>query len=237
MKKKIIIPIIVLIFIILIIPIPMKLKDGGSVEYKAVLYKIIKIHRLNTQSTTGYEDGWRVELLGITIYNRYTYDEIEINISLEDINDKIINYFSNDKNDINNLAYNYIDLDSHVIVIGLVDNNKGNQEKFISEVFSSCCGSEYINYIKDNRVLEFKESKDIFEAKIIDAKENYITVEVLKDSKSFKVGAKVTIKITRPTNGINDFYVTGNNVRITFNGLVEESNPAQIGAIKIELLS
>ena len=44
------------------------------------------------------------------------------------------------------------------------------------------------------------------------------------------------MKITRPTDGTNDFYVVGNKVRITFNGNVEESNPAQIGAIKIELI-
>ena len=31
---------------------------------------------------------------------------------------------------------------------------------------------------------------------------------------------------------LNDFYVVGNNVRITFNGNVLESNPMQIGATK-----
>lgn len=45
------------------------------------------------------------------------------------------------------------------------------------------------------------------------------------------------MKITRPTSGINDFYVVGNKVRITFNGMVETSNPAQIGANKIELIT
>ena len=50
----------------------------------------------------------------------------------------------------------------------------------------------------------------------------------------FKKDDKVRMKITRPTSGINDFYVVGNKVRITFNGIVETSNPAQIGTTKIE---
>ena len=45
------------------------------------------------------------------------------------------------------------------------------------------------------------------------------------------------MKITRPTSGINDFYVVGNKVRITFNGMVETSNPAQIGTNKVELIT
>ena len=61
--------------------------------------------------------------------------------------------------------------------------------------------------------------------------------EVLKNSKSFKKNDKVRVTIVRPTSGVNDFYVVGNNVRITFNGMVETSNPAQIGANKIELIT
>ena len=34
----------------------------------------------------------------------------------------------------------------------------------------------------------------------------------------------------------NDFYVVGNKVRVTYNGFVNESYPAQIDAIKVELV-
>ena len=156
-------------------------------------------------------------------------------ITLEDINDKIINFISKEENYIN-YAFNYIDLEKKVIVVGLVDNNKNNQEEFITKVFSSCCGSNYIDYLNNNSLIEFQETKDVFEAQIIVAEKDYIIVEVLKDSNTFKKGNKVAVKITRPTNGINDFYVVGNKVQITFNGNIEESNPAQIGAIKIELI-
>ena len=46
MKKKTIIFIIIVILLILLIPIPMHLNDGGTIEYKALTYKISKVHRL-----------------------------------------------------------------------------------------------------------------------------------------------------------------------------------------------
>ena len=67
-KKKIIIIIVAIIFILMLIPIPIKLRDGGSTEYKAILYKVTKIHSLNEQSLTGYEDGWKIEIFGIQVY-------------------------------------------------------------------------------------------------------------------------------------------------------------------------
>lgn len=158
-------------------------------------------------------------------------------ISLEDVNDKINNYFTNDNVDKSNMSYWGIDEEKNAVVVGMMDISIGKQNEFISNVFSNCCGSKYIQYIKENRMIEFKESIDIFEGKIIEVKDNTITVEVLKNSKSFKKNDKVTMKITRHTSGINDFYIVGNNVRITFNGMVETSNPAQIGATKIELIT
>ena len=68
-KRKIIVFIITLLFILALIPIPMKLKDGGSIEYKAILYSVTKIRRINTQSMTGHETGWEIKVLGFQIYN------------------------------------------------------------------------------------------------------------------------------------------------------------------------
>ena len=67
MKKKNIIIIFLIIFVLMLIPIPVRLKDGGSVEYKALLYKYTKIHRLQEKSITGYEDGWELKILGIRV--------------------------------------------------------------------------------------------------------------------------------------------------------------------------
>ena len=65
MKKKVI---VVMAILVLLIPIPVHLKDGGTIEYKALLYKVSKIHRLNANSLTGYEDGITIEILGLKIY-------------------------------------------------------------------------------------------------------------------------------------------------------------------------
>ena len=67
MKKKKIIIVSIVVFALMLIPIPNRLKDGGSVEYKAVLYQYTKIHSLNEHSVTGYADGWELYILGIRV--------------------------------------------------------------------------------------------------------------------------------------------------------------------------
>ena len=66
MKKKIII-ISIIIAIILLIPMPIRIKDGGSIEYKAILYKYTKIHKLSEASPSGYIDGWDLEIIGFHV--------------------------------------------------------------------------------------------------------------------------------------------------------------------------
>ena len=157
-------------------------------------------------------------------------------IEAKELQDKINEYFTSEGADLSNYAYSAIDGNNKVIV-GLIDNTEDNQNDFLDKVFTKCCGADYINFIKEHNLIEFKESKEIFEAKIIEAKENSITVEVLKDCQSFKANDKVVMKITRPTSGVNDYYVSGNKVKITFSGMVETSNPPQISPVKIELIS
>lgn len=90
-KKKIIIIIIVaLIFILMLVPIPNRLKDGGTVEYNAILYQYTKIHRLSEKSSTGFENGWELKILGYHIGGKVdTYVTAEHKISIRS-NDKII---------------------------------------------------------------------------------------------------------------------------------------------------
>ena len=81
-KKSIIILTIIIVFILMLIPIPNRLKDGGSVEYNAILYQYTKIHRLNEKSSTGYEDGWELRIIGIQVggeINTYVKAEQKMN--------------------------------------------------------------------------------------------------------------------------------------------------------------
>ena len=71
MKKKVMIGICVLLAIVLLVPIPMRLKDGGTVVYHAVLYQVEDVHRLGAVDTTEdeYLEGMIVRILGMEVYN------------------------------------------------------------------------------------------------------------------------------------------------------------------------
>ena len=71
MKKKVMIGICVLLAIVLLVPIPMRLKDGGTVVYHAVLYQVEDVHRLGAVDTAGdeYLEGMNVRILGMEVYN------------------------------------------------------------------------------------------------------------------------------------------------------------------------
>ena len=167
-------------------------------------------------------------------YNDICNDSLETDylFKLEDVNNLITDYLQN-KADISNVAYNYVDEENKKVVVGLVDANEEKQNKFIYDVFTHCCGSDYIRFLKEHKIIEFRESKDAFDGKVIDVKENRITVEVLEDCKSFKKLDKVIVRFTKIESNI---YTVGNNIRVIFNGNVEYSNPPQIGAVRIEII-
>ncbi len=69
-KKKILIIAIIVLLVILLFPIPMKLKDGGSIEFKALLYSVTKYHKLALEnSDKEYIDGLGIKILGKEVYN------------------------------------------------------------------------------------------------------------------------------------------------------------------------
>lgn len=73
MKKKVKIIILLLVLLIFLIPHPIYLKDGGTVEYKALLYKVSKVHSLTSveemENGKKYNEGITIEILGIEVYN------------------------------------------------------------------------------------------------------------------------------------------------------------------------
>lgn len=90
MKKKIVVGIVIAIVFILLIPIPMRLKDGGSIEFKAILYTIIKYHQIDLNSETGYIDGIGIEILGKEIYNNMKEKEDGPSVKKADSNMKMV---------------------------------------------------------------------------------------------------------------------------------------------------
>lgn len=76
MKKKIII-IICIVLIVMLIPVRLQLKDGGTVEYKSILYKVSKVHRT---IDNGFDIGTEIEILGFKVYDNVesVYDKKEL---------------------------------------------------------------------------------------------------------------------------------------------------------------
>lgn len=69
MKKRIII--LIILAIVLLTPYPIQYKDGGSVEFRALIYSVTKIHSLetNSNSTREYVEGIEIEILGFKVYS------------------------------------------------------------------------------------------------------------------------------------------------------------------------
>ena len=73
MKKKAIIIVCVLLAIVLLFPIPMRLRDGGTGQYKAILYTVSDVHSIATieeqEAEKEFNEGIILEILGFEIFN------------------------------------------------------------------------------------------------------------------------------------------------------------------------
>lgn len=76
MKKKIII-IVCVILVVMLIPVRLQLKDGGTVEYKSILYKVSKVHRT---IDNGFDIGTEIRILGFKVYGnvKSVYDKKDL---------------------------------------------------------------------------------------------------------------------------------------------------------------
>ena len=71
MKKKVVIFLSLVAAVALLFPIPQHLKDGGTVEYRAILYSFKNVHRLSPglEPAKEYQEGTVIAILGIEIFN------------------------------------------------------------------------------------------------------------------------------------------------------------------------
>lgn len=70
MKKKFLIGAIIVIVLIMLIPRKEYLEDGGSVEYKAVLYSVTDVKEIGGDGIEDeYQEGIRVKILGIKVFD------------------------------------------------------------------------------------------------------------------------------------------------------------------------
>ena len=73
-------------------------------------------------------------------------DEVSLK-ELNDINDKITEFYINNNDKAGNLGSHYVDEENKVVVVELIDNSSEEQEKFRKEVVDS----EYIKFVQGNQ--------------------------------------------------------------------------------------
>jgi len=91
-NKKVVILIVVIIALILLFPIPMRLKDGGSLKFQALLYNVTFYNKLSHTTDNGYIKGIGIEILGVEIFNNTIVEEhtvTEERIKLSDLKIKV----------------------------------------------------------------------------------------------------------------------------------------------------
>ena len=71
MKRELTTIICVILAFILLFPVRLQYKDGGTVEYKALLYSIYDVHRINPdmESEEMFIEGLIIEILGVKIFD------------------------------------------------------------------------------------------------------------------------------------------------------------------------
>ena len=72
-RRKIIIIVCAVLLILMLIPIRYHVKDGGTVEWRAILYTVSDMHSIaGIDEETGeslYTVGTRIKLLGFTVFD------------------------------------------------------------------------------------------------------------------------------------------------------------------------
>ena len=72
--KKLLAGICLVLALVLLVPFPVRLKDGGSVEWNAVLYSVTDVHRIRPTPSSVWEDNFEegviIEILGREVFRR-----------------------------------------------------------------------------------------------------------------------------------------------------------------------
>lgn len=113
-----------------------------------------------------------------------------------------------------------------VVVYKLIENSVTNREDFNFKV-------ENITSNPVNTV-NHEQNEHSFFGKVIESTDSYIIVEPNEDEDILKSSDKISISLGEYNDAL---YEVGTNVKITYDGTIMESYPAQVKATKIEVKS
>lgn len=113
-----------------------------------------------------------------------------------------------------------------VVVYKLIENSVTNREDFNFKVEN--ISSNPVNTVNH------EQNEHSFFGKVIESTASYIIVEPNEDEDIRKSSDKISISLGEYNDAL---YEVGTNVKITYDGTIMESYPAQVKAIKIEVKS
>jgi len=163
--------------------------------------------------------------------------------ALNDVYNKIGEYFGDENADRNNLASNRLDTANNVVVVELIDNSKDKQESFLKNAKIDSKYSKYIKFVQGEPYYTFdKCNSDGLQ--IITGKIKEINNPNYK-RKNLNLKGTIIVNIIGGTDSEDDivFYHNSNaevkigqKVKVGYGGDVDLSNPPQAFAECIELL-
>ncbi len=261
MKKKICICIGIFLIILIIVGIITNYVDGGRVATGHEPKYCIKVVSNDENKVTYWGLGYKViryigvslnepyeSNIGVKMGNWFMKYELPKNniikieyegktINVTDIKDigTIENILVNSKynNEIcNGINTHKIIMDNEIYYLkeSCQEIQKGDKQAKISKE-----DLETINNIISNKIYnEQSEEKPYFYGKVIETTANYIIVEPNEDEEERNSADKISVGLGEYNDAL---YMVGTNVKITYDGSIMESYPAQIKATKIEAKS
>ena len=214
--------------------------DGSKVTYWGLGYKIIRY--VGVSPNEPYENNIGAKM-GSWFMNyelpKSNIIEIEYEgqtITITDIKDigTIENILLNSKYDgeiCDGINTHKIVLNNEIYYIkeSCKEIQKGDKQATISAE-----DLELINNIISKMNKEQGKNENYFYGKIIEATNKYIIVEPNKEEEVRKSSDKISIGLEENSDVV---YIVGTNVKITYDGTIMESYPAQVNGAKIEVKS
>lgn len=215
--------------------------DGSKVTYYGLGYKVIRYVEISPNEP--YENNIGTKMGNWFInYDLPEQDIIEIEYEGQKITITDAKEVGIIKNILLNSKYNNeicqgintykirLNSDIYYIKEDCKEIQKGDKQAIIS-----IDDLNTINNIIFNKMDNIQsEEEQFFYGKIIEATDSYIIVEPNEGDETRKTADKISIALGKNNDTI---YMVGTNLKVTYNGTIMETYPAQVEAIKIELKS